>query len=95
MDFTEEMTDDEIIEMYEKYKDMNVFEAMLLKIYEEGVIMDKDILEERLYQMGEQIKRLELIKESSKKTIEDCDKLIDDINSTINEFRTEMYGGKK
>ena len=46
-------------------------------------------MEERIYQLGEQIKRLELIKANSQKTIEDCDNLIEDINSFIKELEGE------
>ncbi len=47
----------------------------------------KYILEAHIDYMNEIIKNIEYIKERSKKTIEDCDKVLDDIEFVIKDFR--------
>ena len=49
----------------------------------------KELLDEKIYQMGELIKSVEITKERSKKTIEDCDKLIEEINEFIADLKKE------
>ena len=52
--------------------------------------MYKKEIETRIDHMRELIKSVEMTKERSKKTIEDCDKLIEDINEFIKELKKEL-----
>ena len=50
----------------------------------------KEEIEAHIDHMSELIKSVEMTKERSKKTIEDCDKLIEVINEFIKDLREEM-----
>lgn len=52
--------------------------------------MYKKEIEAHIDHLNDLIKSVEMTKERSKKTIEDCDKLVEDINEFIKELKKEL-----
>lgn len=51
--------------------------------------MNKEVKEAMLDTFSEQIKRLELTKANSQQIIEDCDRLINEINESIKDLKAD------
>ena len=53
------------------------------------MFMNKEVKEAMLDTFSEQIKRLELTKANSQQIIEDCDRLINEINESIKDLKAD------
>ena len=56
----------------------------------EVYVMDKDYWDERCYQMGECIKKLQMVQERCKQTWSTCQTLIEEYNCLIKDIRKEF-----